>query len=111
MKLTSVWHKRPQLRGAQAMTMKVYEQNGTLVEVGYSTDAKLGYVLKSCMQAVHVKTSAMGMWPDCHFRDTPPHFACDPGDTAKCFSLVGSRGMGASATVLSVVWEPGGSTS
>jgi len=51
------------------MTTKVYERNGTLVEVGYSTDAKLGYVLKSCVQAVHVKTSAMGMWPDRRFRD------------------------------------------
>jgi len=93
------------------MTIKVYERNGTLVEVGYLTDAKLGYVLKSCVQAVHVKTSAMGMWPDCHFCDTPPHFAHDPGDAVKCFSLAGSRGMGASATMSSAVQELGGLTS
>ena len=30
----------------------------------------LGHVLKSCVHAVHVKTSAACMWPDRHFRDS-----------------------------------------
>ena len=86
-KLTSVWHKRPQLRGVQAMTMKVYKWNRTLVEVGYLMDAKLGYVLKSCMQAVHVKTSAMGMWPDCRFHNSP--IICLPAPWTGPMCLIG----------------------
>ena len=36
---------------------------------------------------------------DRYFRDTPPHFARDPGDAAKCLTLGGKRGLvGVSAT-------------
>ena len=53
----------------------------------------------------------VAMWPDHRFRDTPPHFARGPGDAAKCFTLAGSRGVGASATVSSAARESGGLTS
>jgi len=47
---------------------------GTLVRTGVLDGSKIkGTVLKSCVQAVNVKTSAMGMWPDRRFRDSSLH--------------------------------------
>ena len=87
--------------------------------MGSRTDAKFGgmYYNRPFMLSMSITSMtctllySMSMWPDRHFRDTPPHFARGPGDVAKCFSLAGSRGMGMSATVSSAAQEPGGLTS